>query len=146
MSKWGNSNSRGDQSADISTLLARDTEIRGSIRTQGPIRVDGSVTGDLTSAKTVTIGANGVVEGNVSGEDIIVAGKVKGTLTARGKIALDSTAQIEGDLHTSRLSIAEGAMFRGQSNMGGVSRPIARPSERDSENATSPKAERAVIG
>lgn len=142
MSKWGNSQSRTSQGADISTLLARDTEIRGSVRTQGPIRVDGSVTGDLTSSKTVTIGANGVVEGNVTGEDIIVAGKVKGTLTARGKIALDSTAQIEGDLHTVRLSIAEGAVFRGQSNMGGV----VRPTVRDAENANTPKAERVAIG
>jgi len=142
MSKWGNSQSRSAQGADISTLLARDTEIRGSVRTQGPIRVDGSVIGDLTSSKTVTIGASGVVEGNVTGEDIIVAGKVKGTLTARGKIALDSTAQIEGDLHTARLSIAEGAVFRGQSNMGGV----VRPTVRDSENANTPKAERVAIG
>lgn len=142
MNKWGSSNSRAAQGADISTLLARDTEIRGSVRTQGPIRVDGAVIGDLTSAKTVTVGATGVVDGNVSGEDIIVAGKVKGTLTARGKIALDSTAHIEGDLHTSRLSIAEGAQFRGQSDMGGV----VRPAVRDSENANSPKAERVAIG
>jgi cytoskeletal protein CcmA (bactofilin family) len=118
MSKWSPGNLRVVSAADISTLLSRDTEIRGSIRTQGSIRVDGTVNGDLVSAKTVTIGATGVVDGDVTGEDVIVAGKVKGSLTAHSKISLEGTAQIEGDLNTSRLSIAEGAVFRGLSNMG----------------------------
>ena len=118
MRKWSPANLRVVSTADVSTLLSRDTEIRGSIRTQGSIRVDGTVCGDLVSAKTVTIGATGLVEGDVTGEDVIVAGKVKGSLTARGKISLEGSAQIEGDLNTSRLSIAEGAVFRGLSNMG----------------------------
>jgi cytoskeletal protein CcmA (bactofilin family) len=118
MSKWSPANLRVVSAADISTLLSRDTEIRGSIRTQGSVRVDGTVCGDLSSAKTVTIGATGLVEGDITAEDVIVAGKVKGSLTARGKISLEGTAQIEGDLNTSRLSIAEGAVFRGLSNMG----------------------------
>lgn len=118
MSKWSPSNLRTVHTADISTLLSRDTEIRGSVRTQGSIRIDGTVLGDISSAKTVTIGATGMVEGNITGEDIIVAGKVKGSLTARGKISLEGTAQIEGDLNTTRLSISEGAVFRGLSNMG----------------------------
>jgi cytoskeletal protein CcmA (bactofilin family) len=66
----------------------------------------------------VTIGATGSVEGNIQAEDIIIAGKVKGTLNSRGKIALESSAQLEGDLNASRLTIAEGATFRGRSNMG----------------------------
>ncbi|MBU0507516.1 polymer-forming cytoskeletal protein [bacterium] len=146
MSKWSASASRAAIGGDISTLLSKDTEIRGSVKTQGPIRIDGSVIGDLTSAKTITIGATGVVDGNVTGEDVIIAGKVKGTLTARGKIALESTAQIEGDLHTSRLSIAEGAMFRGQSNMGSVTRPAARAIELDRDHGAPAKAERAAVG
>lgn len=126
MSKWNPSNLRAVHTADISTLLSKDTEIRGTVKTQGSIRVDGTVIGDLISVKTVTIGATGAVEGNVTGEDIIVAGKVKGSLTARGRISLEGSAQIEGDLNTSRLSIAEGAVFRGLSNMGVAVRPAAR--------------------
>jgi cytoskeletal protein CcmA (bactofilin family) len=126
VSKWNPSNLRAVHTADISTLLSKDTEIRGTVKTQGSIRVDGAVFGDLHSVKTVTIGASGIVEGNVTGEDIIVAGKVKGTLTARGRISLEGSAQIEGDLNTTRLSIAEGAVFRGLSNMGIAVRPATR--------------------
>ena len=142
MSKWSPSNLRTVHTADISTLLSKDTEIRGSVRTQGSIRVDGTVHGDLFSAKTVTIGASGMVEGNINGEDIIVAGKVKGSLSARGKISLEGTAQIEGDLNTGRLSIAEGAVFRGLSNMGVTVRSSARNIEVPAENVSPAQKDR----
>lgn len=143
MGKWTSSGHRAADAGDISTLLSKDTEIRGSIKSQGSIRIDGSVCGDVFSAKTVTIGATGSVEGNITGDDIIVAGKVKGTLTSRGRVALESSAQIEGDLNTSRLSIAEGAMFRGLSNMGGA-RPPARNMESKTDEAAAQPRDRVV--
>jgi cytoskeletal protein CcmA (bactofilin family) len=143
MSKWNPSNLRGDHTADISTLLSKDTEIRGTVKTQGSIRIDGTVIGDLISVKTVTIGATGTVEGNISGEDIIVAGKVKGSLSARGRISLEGSAQIEGDLNTTRLSIAEGAVFRGLSNMGISVKPGVRL-ELKPENTVKPQVDRVA--
>jgi cytoskeletal protein CcmA (bactofilin family) len=135
MSKWSPSNLRANTTADISTLLSKDTEIRGSVKTQGSLRIDGTVHGDVMSVKTITVGSTGTVEGNINGEDIIIAGKVKGTVSARGRIALESSAQIEGDLNTSRLSIAEGAVFRGLSNMGVAVRTPQRPVEVKKETA-----------
>lgn len=143
MSKWNLSGSRTTDAGDISTLLSKDTEIRGSVKSQGSIRIDGSVFGDVFSAKTVTIGATGTVDGNVTGDEIIVAGKIKGALTSRGRIALESSAQIEGDLNTGRLSIAEGAMFRGLSNMGGA-RPPVRNIEPKAEDGAAQNRDRVV--
>jgi len=147
MNKWipkNLQNLHSTQAADISTLLSKETEIRGSIKTQGSIRVDGTVHGDVTSAKSITIGSTGIVEGNISGEDIFVAGKVKGALSARGKISLESSAQIEGDLNTSRLSIAEGAVFRGLSNMGVTVRAPLRVTEDKGDGAAGQKLERVA--
>ncbi len=118
MSKWGSQNLRNLNSGDVSTLLSKDAEIKGSVRTQGSVRVDGTVVGDVISAATVTIGATGVVDGNITAEDIIVAGRVKGALNARGRILLETSAQFEGDLSATKLAVAEGAVFRGLSNMG----------------------------
>lgn len=144
MSKWGPSSLRIVHAADVSTLLSKDTEIRGSLKSQGSVRVDGTVFGDLISVKTVTVGATGMVEGNITGEDVIIAGKVKGTLTARGKIALEGSAQIEGDLNTSRLSIAEGAVFRGLSNMGVSVRPSVRTIEAKTDNVAAQPRDRVA--
>jgi cytoskeletal protein CcmA (bactofilin family) len=125
MSKWGSQNLRALNSADVSTLLSKDAEIKGSIKTQGSVRVDGTVIGDVNSSQTVTIGATGVVEGNITAEDIIVAGRVKGALIARGKILLEASAQFEGDLSATKLAVAEGAVFRGLSNMGAAKQSLA---------------------
>jgi cytoskeletal protein CcmA (bactofilin family) len=147
MSKWESSKLRMIHTADISTLLSKDTEIRGAVKTLASIRVDGTVIGDLSSSKTVTVGTTGIVEGNISAEEIIIAGRVKGTLSSRGKISLESTAQIEGDLNTTRLSIAEGAVFRGQSNMASGVRPpavVTRPGEGKTDNAADAQRERVA--
>jgi cytoskeletal protein CcmA (bactofilin family) len=147
MSKWGSSNLRSLSSADISTLLSKDAEIRGSIKTQGSIRIDGSVVGDVVSAKTVTVGAGGSVDGNITADEIIVSGRVKGTLTAKQKIALDSTAQLDGDLHATRLTISEGAEFRGTSAMGGAVAPRITPTNGQSKIGELPKpVERVAAG
>jgi cytoskeletal protein CcmA (bactofilin family) len=129
MKNWGSSNSRDIPATEISTLLGKDAEIRGSMKTQGSIRVDGVIIGELTSTKTVTIGATGSVDGNINAEDIIISGKVKGVLTARGRIALEASAQLDGDVNATRLSIADGAVFRGRSNMGTAARNGGLPKE-----------------
>jgi cytoskeletal protein CcmA (bactofilin family) len=129
MKNWGSTSTREIPTSEISTLLGKETEIRGTIKTQGSIRIDGVVNGELVSTKTVTIGSTGSVEGNIQAEDIIVAGKVKGTLSAKGKIALESSAQLDGDVNTSRLTIAEGAVFRGRSSMGALASTPPRPAQ-----------------
>jgi len=123
MPKWGQSSQHDMPAGEISTLVGKDADIQGSIKTKGSIRVDGAIAGELVSSKTVTIGPTGSVEGNVAAEHIIIAGRVKGNLKAGGKIALESSARFEGDLHTVRLSIAEGAAFIGRSTMGEAQHP-----------------------
>ena len=118
MAKWGSQNLGGLNSDDVSTLLSKDAEFQGTMRIQGSVRVDGTIMGDLISTQTVTVGQTGTVEGNITAEEIIVAGRVKGALVARGRIVLESSAQFEGDLTATKLAVVEGAVFRGLSNMG----------------------------
>lgn len=118
MAKRNEQGLRRNSTGEISTLLGNDAEIRGSIMTKGSTRVDGTVIGEISSPETVTVGATGTVEGNIEAENIVVGGQVKGTLTARGRITLESTARLEGDLIAGRLVIIEGAVFCGRSNMG----------------------------
>jgi cytoskeletal protein CcmA (bactofilin family) len=131
MSKWGIKEIKDIPSSEISTLLGKDAEVKGSIKSQGSMRIDGSVDGELASTKTITIGASGSVEGNITAENIIISGRVRGSLSARGKIILESTARLEGDINASRLAIAEGASFRGRSNTGEPARTTNPAEARD---------------
>lgn len=112
---------------EMSTLLAKDAEISGTLKTQGSLRIDGRVNGDLICSKLVTIGTTGYVEGNIQAENIIVAGRVKGSLVAKQKIHLESTAELHGDVTAGKLSIQEGAKIRGHAATDESRVPSARP-------------------
>lgn len=99
------------------SLVAPGTVIEGKVRTEGSIRVDGKIVGDLVSKADAAVGATGVVEGTVMAKNITLAGKVNGTVTATDKLILEGKSVLNGDIRASRLVVDEGAMFDGQCAM-----------------------------
>ena len=87
------------------------------------MRIDGKIKGELTSNEVITIGPNGMVEGDVTAKDIVIGGKITGKLSASGKIVLESKSVLNGDLKTNRLVVEEGAVFNGTSDMGAETHP-----------------------
>ncbi len=100
------------------TLIGTGTVIEGKIRTEGSIRVDGRVVGDLIAKVNVTVGSSGVVEGNIQAKNISLAGKVGGTVNASEKLILEAKSTLQGDIRAVRLVVDEGARFDGKCNMG----------------------------
>ncbi|MBK6766264.1 MAG: polymer-forming cytoskeletal protein [bacterium] len=131
MAKWTRLTSSDSFSGEMSTLLAKDAEIHGTLRTQGSLRIDGRVVGDLFVGKSVTTGNSGSVEGNIQAESIVLAGRVKGSLVAKEKIHLEATAELDGNLSATRLSITEGARVRGHAATDEVRVPSAKPAIAD---------------
>ncbi len=106
-------------SSELSTILGSDAVFEGHLKTKASMRVDGRVKGELETSNTITIGSDGVVEGNISAKDVVVGGRIVGKLNATGRIILESKSVLNGDLKTSRLVVEEGATFNGSSDMGG---------------------------
>ncbi len=82
------------------------------------VRIDGIMRGELSSTETVTVGPNGGVEGDITAADVVIGGKVTGRVICQGKVILEETAVLSGDLRTVRLVVVEGAIFNGMSEMG----------------------------
>jgi cytoskeletal protein CcmA (bactofilin family) len=101
------------------SVIGAGTVVTGNIKTEGSIRVDGKIVGNLVTQSDAAVGLNGVVEGAVDARNITIAGKVLGTLTAVQKLILESHSVLKGDLRTSRLVVDEGAVFDGRSSMTG---------------------------
>lgn len=102
------------QSGGELSLLGTGTVVEGKIRTEGSIRIDGKLVGDLNAKANVAVGLGGAVEGNLSGKNVSLAGKVTGTVTAVEKLVLESKSVVKGDIRATRLVVDEGAMFDGQ--------------------------------
>lgn len=107
-------------------LIAVGTVIEGKIRSQGSVRIDGKLLGDIIANEFVAIGESGEVEGNISGKNVTVGGKVRGTVTAAEKLVLEGKSVVRGDVRATRLVIDEGAVFDGKISMAEKSNPETR--------------------
>ena len=101
----------------IETLISQDTKVDGVIEAVGTLRIDGTVSGGISKADGVIIGTSGIVEGDINAEGVSLAGKVIGNIYAAVSLELLPGSILKGDIHTSQLSISEGAHFDGICSM-----------------------------
>jgi cytoskeletal protein CcmA (bactofilin family) len=102
-------------SANASTRSVIDAwlTIRGDLESEGEVQIDGTVHGDIRCAHLV-VGKEAVVAGNIIAEEVIVRGKVKGTIRAMS-VTLQDTAVVESEIYHKSIAIEQGACFDGVS-------------------------------
>jgi cytoskeletal protein CcmA (bactofilin family) len=113
----GKMNSEFGRGGELSTILGKGTVVLGDIKVQNSLRIDGHVKGNVKTTDTVIIGKGGSVEGQISSKHVFLAGSVQGDIIASGKVFLEATSSVMGDVKASRLVIDEGAVFDGKCNM-----------------------------
>lgn len=101
----------------VDTIIGNGTNIHGSINADGNLRIDGNVEGDVTIKGDVFVGKTGIVNANVKGNNVTVAGEIHGNIVVEDKLELHSTAKVYGDIEVDKLIINEGAVFKGLSKM-----------------------------
>ena len=102
----------------LSGFVGHGTVLTGETHFQMMLRVDGHLTGTVTSdGGTLIVGTNGQVDANVSVGVATVNGVINGDVVASEKIQLGRTARVMGNIATPRLVIEEGAVFEGGCSM-----------------------------
>lgn len=110
-------------------LIGEGTTIEGKVKSQGSVRVDGRIVGELIAHETVVVGAAGEIEGNVAAKNITVGGKVKGSLAAQEKLFFQTQAVVRGDINAAKLVVDEGAVFDGKCSMTSDRARMVRPED-----------------
>src|SRR6266487_3760593 len=108
-------------------ILSSDVEIKGSIKFQKELLIDGKVEGEINSDGVLTIGENADIRGEIKTKSITVYGKVHGNITVGERCELKSKCTLQGDLKAARLVIEEGATFIGKSEVTSGALPKAAP-------------------
>jgi cytoskeletal protein CcmA (bactofilin family) len=109
-------------------ILSSDVEIKGTIKFQKELLIDGKVEGEINSEGVLTIGENADIRGEIKTKSITVYGKVQGNITVNERCELKSKCTLQGDLKAARLIIEEGATFVGKSEVtSGMSVTAAKP-------------------
>lgn len=81
------------------------------------LKINGNFNGTLECKGTLTIGSSSLVEAHITGDNIIIAGKVHGDIIAKKMLVLMPTATLTGNISTPKLNIVEGAIFQGKCQM-----------------------------
>jgi cytoskeletal protein CcmA (bactofilin family) len=88
--------------------------VKGELSGSEDLYVDGVVEGSVAlRGQTLTVGPNGCVRANVEARNVIIHGKVDGDVHATERVELRKTASLSGDISTARISIEDGAFFKG---------------------------------
>jgi cytoskeletal protein CcmA (bactofilin family) len=100
----------------LESLIGGNSSVKGDIETKGTLRVDGMVEGTI-AADWIVIGEKAHIKGDIAARGIVIGGLVEGNLRAKEIIEIKGKGQIQGEIYTNKLSVAEGAVFEGRSSM-----------------------------
>jgi len=130
--------------ADQATI-GKSLVIKGEVTGSESLYIDGRVEGSINLAgNRVTIGRNGVVAANINAREIVVLGKVRGNLTASDRVDIRSDGSLTGDVIAARISIEDGAFFKGGIDIRKGGQPNqAKP---NGEDKSVPAPEPAAVG
>jgi cytoskeletal protein CcmA (bactofilin family) len=106
-----------EKPGELNTIIGKGSIFEGNIKVDHSLRVDGKFKGDITSSDTLIVGLEGEIVGNVKVKNVVLGGKINGTLVTQGKTVLESKAEFCGDIKTGKLVIDEGALFAGKCDM-----------------------------
>jgi cytoskeletal protein CcmA (bactofilin family) len=104
--------------SEVVSIIAPGMKVVGDCSSDGIVRIEGRVEGLIKAAKSVVVGKDGVVKGDIETQDVIVAGRVSGTITAQSRVELQASCHVEGDIRSRRIKLDEGGHVDGRLHMG----------------------------
>jgi len=134
-SKLNESSKKSEMKETVNTI-GLGTVINGDFQSKGDIRVDGILKGSVNTSGKVVLGKEGVIEGDVICNSADVSGTIKAKITVSQLLSLKTTAKLNGDIITNKLSIEPGAVFTGSCSMGAVIKDIKDVGQKEQKEKT----------
>lgn len=112
------------------SVISPDVVIRGEIEGACDMRFDGKLKGDIRIDGLLLIGKGAEIEGNLVADSISIAGRVKGNAYATGKVEINPTGTLTGDIKSKSLVIEEGGIYKGTVEDGTLLKKEEEPSDK----------------
>lgn len=110
---------KGSSKADVRrvdgglSIIASGTVITGDVTTEGTVKVEGEVLGNVHAGQQVLLARGSRVKGDVHSREAVIGGIVEGAIRATERVEIQATAVVHGDVTTQRIVIAEGGQVNG---------------------------------
>ncbi len=118
------------------TIVGSSVKLKGTLKSEGDITIDGNINGEIKTRGTVTVGPNANIIASIIAKNINISGTVQGNVIAEEKLSITETGRVFGDITANIISISPGALFTGKSNMSEkINEPEFEPIIEESEIA-----------
>lgn len=114
---WGWFDRKRSDPSEWTGFLEKGVKMEGKLETTGTFRIDSAMKGTIVSEDTLILGEHASIEGDITGNRVVIAGRFEGTIRARGKVEVLPNAIVTGEIHTPCLVIEQGAIFDGHCHM-----------------------------
>src|ERR1700675_3813439 len=98
-------------------ILSSGVSIKGSVKFQKELLIDGEVEGKIDSNGRLTIGVHAKITGEIRTKSVVVDGRVDGNITAGERCELRAGCTVNGDIESPRLVVDEAATFIGSAKI-----------------------------
>ena len=102
----------------VISIIGVGMSIEGDSETDGSVRIEGTIRGEVRAGKSVVVGRDGFVDGSIYTQDAVIAGRVSGGIHAESRLELQATSEVSGEIEALRMQVEEGAKVRGQVTVG----------------------------
>jgi cytoskeletal protein CcmA (bactofilin family) len=101
-------------SAAEQATIGKSLIVKGEVSGSESLYIDGKVDGTISlPGNRVTVGRNGHVSASITAREVVVLGKVRGNINASDRVDIRSEGSLTGDVIAQRISIEDGAFFKG---------------------------------
>ncbi len=101
----------------IETIISAKVYFKGDFKSDGSVRVDGELEGQVEIKGDLVIGDKGRIKGDVLATNILVAGAIEGSVLARGRLEITPVGSIKGGVQCKSFIVEEGGVFQGNCKM-----------------------------
>jgi cytoskeletal protein CcmA (bactofilin family) len=108
-------------------VLGPTLRFKGELSAEEDFILQGRIEGSIKHTQSVTIGTEGVVQGNIHARVVTVDGSVEGDLHGTESVVINATGRVSGNVFAPRVGIIDGALFNGRIDMG--SRQTSAPKQ-----------------
>jgi cytoskeletal protein CcmA (bactofilin family) len=103
-----------DQIGPPATIIGPGATLTGTLQGAGHFLIAGRVVGDADIEGALTLAEDGLWEGIIRADDVVLAGKLDGELLARGKVEITASARIRGRVVAGGIAISAGAVVEAE--------------------------------
>lgn len=117
------------------TLVSAGTTLTGDLNSENDLRIDGTIKGNVSSSSKIIIGATGFVEGNITGLQSDIAGRVAGNIDVKELLQLRELCNVEGNISAGKLQVEPTAIFNGKCTMANTPAPAKQKTKNETKGA-----------